>query len=429
MAGGEIMAASRADSLIQMNPETTQLRWKKVKEIFHEALRHEPSQRDGFLDESCDGDTHLRIEVESLLISFNEAETFLEEPILLRSSDRATQWQFTNDEVISHYRIVEPIGAGGMAEVYLAEDEKLHRQVALKVLSSEVIRDVDRLRRFKREALAVSALNHPNILTIFEFDSVNGINLLASEFVKGQTLRETLRNDSLEISDAIQIAIQVVSALQMAHSAGVIHRDIKPENIMIREDGYVKVLDFGLAKLTGDMRQRETDNAYAQAFSQPGVIMGTATYMSPEQARSASIDGRTDIFSFGVVFYEMLAGRPPFGGDTTTDIIAEVIQKVPSNPSSYNTAVSDKLDRIINKCLAKDRNDRYQTASDVLKELKELAKPFRGENRWAKLMSSTQELKINRKRRKYSMSAILIVLLLVIGIAVVYWYATPSDLQ
>src|SRR4030095_13153982 len=165
-----------------MNAEAAQLRWKRVKELFHEALRREPVDRDAFLDESCKGDPHLRIEVESLLISLSEAETFLEEPIL-PSLDTEVYWQFENNEVISHYRIVEPIGAGGMAEVYLAEDEKLHRRVALKVLSSEVLQDIDRLRRFQREALAVSALNHPNILTIFEFDSVNGINLLASEYV------------------------------------------------------------------------------------------------------------------------------------------------------------------------------------------------------------------------------------------------------
>src|SRR6187399_1256582 len=197
--------------------QAAQQRWKSVKELFHEALRREPAERDAFLGEICDGDTHLRIEVESLLISFNEVETFLEEPILLNSSKKEVHWQFANDEVVSHYRIVEPLGAGGMAEVYLAEDEKLHRQVALKVLSSEVLQDIDRLRRFKREALAVSGLNHPNILTIFEFDSVNGINLLASEYVKGKTLRETLRNGSLEISDALDIATQVVSALQTAH--------------------------------------------------------------------------------------------------------------------------------------------------------------------------------------------------------------------
>lgn len=408
-----------------------------AKEIFHEALRREPAERDVFLDGSCHGDPHLRIEVESLLISLNEAETFLEKPVLLASSEREIHWQFSNDEVISHYRIIEPIGAGGMAEVYLAEDERLHRQVALKVLPSEVLQDVDRLRRFKREALAVSALNHPNILTIFEFDSVDGINLLASEYVRGKTLCETLRDGSLEVPDAIDIAVQVASALQTAHNAGVIHRDIKPENIMIRDDGYVKVLDFGLAKLTGEMRSRENDRTHTQAFSMPGLIMGTATYMSPEQARSKSIDSRTDIFSFGIVLYEMLAGRAPFSGETTTDIIAEIIQKEPSSASVHNSAVPDKLDRIINKCLEKDRNDRYQTASDLLVDLREVSRPAgskddRPDARVKSTDDQMSETQIMRSAadtiaptsaKQYFVAAAVTSVLLILGIiAASYWY-------
>ena len=183
-----------------MDADAAKLRWKNVKELFHEALRRDAADRDSFLDRSCDGDPHLRIEVESLLIAFSEAEAFLEKPALISRSESKAAWQFSKDETISHYRIVEPIGAGGMAEVYLAEDEKLNRQVALKVLPSELLEDPDRLRRFKREALAVSALNHPNILTIFEFDTVNGINLLVSEYVRGKTLRDKLRVIVREIS-------------------------------------------------------------------------------------------------------------------------------------------------------------------------------------------------------------------------------------
>ena len=424
-----------------MNPDelhAARLRWKKVKEIFHEALRREPAERDVFVERSCDGDTHLRIEVESLLISFNDAETFLEEPILIKSSGREPHWQFENNELISHYRIVEPLGAGGMAEVYLAVDEKLHRKVALKVLSSEMLKIGDRLRRFKREALAVSALNHPNILTIFEFDSVNGINLLASEYVKGQTLRETLRDGSLELSDALDIAIQVVSALQTAHSAGVVHRDIKPENIMIRDDGYVKVLDFGLAKLTGDMRLRETANGHAQAFSQPGLIMGTATYMSPEQARSSSIDSRTDIFSFGIMLYEMLTGRVPFSGESTADIIAAVIQTEPVSVTSHTSAVPEEYDRIISKCLAKDRNDRYQTATELLADLKESAKSF---GRKDEQPNSSEEDQLSQPPpsivspratnpiSKYFVGATLIGITIILGLIALLWYLNRTGLQ
>ena len=358
-----------------MKPDAPSLKWKKVKEIFHEALRLPPSDRDIFLNRACKGDIDLRIEIESLLLSLNEAKSFLEQPPGLLSSERDVSWQFQNGELVSHYRIVERIGVGGMGQIYLAEDQKLHRQVALKVLPAKVLEDSDRLRRFKREALAVSALNHPNILTIFEFDDLNGVPLLVSEYVSGGTLRDRLRMGPLEVGAAIEIAVQVASALQTAHAAGVIHRDIKPENIMIRDDGYVKVLDFGLAKLTGEMRAKETDRTHTQAFSLPGMIMGTATYMSPEQARSRSVDTRTDIFSFGIVLFEVLTGKVPFSGDTTADIIAEIIQKEPAFPPRYEVPVPDELSRITMKCLEKERSNRYQTAAALLADLRAFSKP------------------------------------------------------
>ena len=427
-----------------MNTDAAQHRWKKVKELFHEALRLEPPERDVFLDRSCDGDTELRIEVESLLLSLNEAETFLEEPVLLAAPEGEVAWQFSTDQLISHYRILEPIGAGGMAEVYLAEDTKLHRQVALKVLPSGVLQDVDRLRRFKREALAVSALNHPNILTIFEFDSVNGINLLASEFVKGKTLRQAMRDGELKVSDAVKIAIQVASALETAHDAGVTHRDIKPENIMIRNDGYVKVLDFGLAKLTGDMRSREGSGTHTQSFSLPGLIMGTVTYMSPEQARSKSIDSRTDIFSFGIVLYEMLTGRPPFRGESMTDVIAEIIQKEPSSASTLNPQVPESLDRIVAKCLEKDRNDRYQTAADLLTDLRAAPKTIEVEAPVTEKTIQTQPTEVlhpdtrletneisisGTSKNRYWLPASIIGAALVLAIAGSFYWYRSSDPQ
>lgn len=425
------------------NADDAKRRWKRVKEIFHEALRRDGAERDVFLGEACAGDPLLRIEVESLLISLNEAKTFLEEPILLTSSPTSGYWQFSNNEVISHYRIVEPIGSGGMAEVYLAEDEKLHRQVALKVLPSEMLQNIDRLQRFKREAFAVSALNHPNILTIFEFDNVDGINLLASEYVRGETLREKLRDGTLEVAVSTNIAIQVASALQAAHAAGVIHRDIKPENIMIRDDGYVKALDFGLAKLTGDMRSKETDRTLTQAFSMPGMLMGTATYMSPEQARSTSVDCRTDIFSFGIVLYEMLAGRPPFTGETTADVIAEIIQKEPSSASTHNSAVTVELDRVISKCLEKNRRDRYQTSEDLLADLRTASehagarrraddKVDQQGNDFSKALVETSQQEPDSREKKHRLAAVVFGILLILGVvAASYWYlvATLRSLQ
>ena len=358
-----------------MGAEVGNRDWRRIKEIFHEALRRKESDRDEFLNECCDGDVDLRIEVESLLQSLQESKSFLEVPALSSSAGGAVAWQFSPGEIVSHYRVVKPIGAGGMGQVYLADDQKLPRQVALKILPGQVLENIDRLRRFKREALAVSALNHPNILTIFEFDEVNGIPLIASEYVRGNTLREILDNGPMDVGAATEIGGQVASALQTAHDAGVIHRDIKPENIMVRDDGYVKVLDFGLAKLTGDLRSQENDRTQTQAFSLPGVIMGTTSYMSPEQARSTSIDCRTDIFSLGIVLYEMVTGQLPFSGDTMTDVIAEILQKEPANASLCNSEVPEGLDRIIRKCLEKDRNDRYQTAGELCTDLRTLARP------------------------------------------------------
>ena len=445
MADGKSVAASRVDALefaklMPMSAEVGKRDWKKIKAVFHEALRLEQSDRDAFLNESCDGDIDLRVEVESLLLSLDQAKTFLEVPAMMTSSEGMIAWQYSEGEIVSHYRIVEPIGAGGMGQVYLAEDRKLHRPVALKILPSEVLENVDRLRRFTREAMAVSALNHPNILTIFEFDDVDGVPFLASEYVRGRTLRERLEDGPLEIDVATDIAIQVASALHTAHDAGVIHRDIKPENIMVREDGYVKVLDFGLAKLTGNLRSKETDRTRTQAFSMPGVIMGTATYMSPEQARSKSIDARTDIFSFGIVLYEMLAGGVPFSGDTTTDIIAEIIQKEPANASTHNPAVPAKLDRIVTKCLQKDRDDRYQTAADLLADLRASTKPVAkettpDESTATKDFSKTLQTAPSRgssdaTEQKYRLAALAAGAILILGIiAAAYWYLYRDNNQ
>src|SRR3982751_1680709 len=253
-------------------------RWKQVKTIFQEALRKDTAERDVYLDAVCASDVDLRIEVESLLISLNEAKSFLETPLLRTSARSYSQWQLVEGQEISHYKIIKTLGVGGMGEVYLAEDKKLQRSVALKLLPRSMVTDRQRLRRFRREALAVSALNHPNILTIFEADSVDGVYLFAAEYVGGETLRERLKCDRMDVGEALDVAIQIVSALQAAHKAGIVHRDVKPENIMIREDGYVKVLDFGLAKLTAEAPNASVSS---QLISNPSTLMGTASYMSP----------------------------------------------------------------------------------------------------------------------------------------------------
>ena len=348
-----------------------QRRWRQVRKIFNEALRHDAGERDVFLDSACAGDIDLRIEVESLLISLADARTFLEQPLISESGGKFETWQLSEGQTLSHYRIISPIATGGMGEVYLAEDEKLHRQVALKILPKVIFGNEERLRRFKREAELVSALNHPNILTVYEFGNEENLHFLACEFVNGETLREKLGNGRFNCSEILEIAVQITTALQAAHSAGVVHRDIKPENVMIRNDGYVKVLDFGLAKYD-DAASVDLRHQSFSFFSQPGIIMGTATYMSPEQARGMVVDNRSDLFSLGIVMYEMFAGRVPFSGDTTTDVIAAILQDEIVAICKVCPEVPAEIDGIIGRLLQKEKIDRYQSAADLLIDLKKI---------------------------------------------------------
>jgi len=265
-----------------------------------------------------------------------------------------------------------------MGEVYLAEDSRLHRQVALKVLPRTIASDTDHFGRFEREAYAASALNHPNILTIHEFGTAGETHFIASEFVQGETLRERLGRAHLTTNEILDITIQIASALQAAHGAGIIHRDIKPDNVMIRDDGYVKVLDFGLAKLSGPGQfgswPSDSDpeaQTKIQVQTQAGIIIGTVAYMSPEQARGNTVDSRTDIFSLGVVLYELLTRKQPFTGETINHTIVNIIEKEPP-PRSSTAAFPVEFEKIIAKCVAKKADQRYQTAKDLIVELKKL---------------------------------------------------------
>ncbi len=274
------------------------------------------------------------------------------------------------------YKIRSQIGAGGMGEVFLAEDLELERLVALKVLPGEFGENDDRVRRFVQEAKAVSALNHPNILTIYEIGTTGNARYIASEYIKGETLREKIKAKSLTVSETLDIAVQAVSALEAAHASGIIHRDIKPENIMLRADRLVKILDFGLAKLA----EKKSENIDAEAETrarmntQAGMILGTVAYMSPEQARGKEVDTRTDIWSLGVVFYEMLTGRQPFSGETISDLIASILIKEPQTFDKINPQISTELEEIIFKALKKNCDERYQTAKDLLDDLTHLKK-------------------------------------------------------
>src|SRR6266536_249759 len=275
---------------------------------------------------------------------------------------------------LSHYRVVSKLGAGGMGEVYLAQDTKLDRKVAIKFLHEEFSKDTDKLNRFIQEAKAASALNHPNILTVYEIGEVNGKNYIATELIDGETLRQHLSHEeSLPLNTILKIGVQVAEALSAAHQAGIIHRDIKPENIMLRKDGYAKVLDFGLAKLSepGAVGSRSTgseDATRVQVHTTPGMVMGTVSYMSPEQARGKVTDARTDLWSLGVVLYEMLAGKVPFTGETTNHTIVSILEREPL----LLEKVPAELQRIVRKSMSKDVDMRYQTAHDLLIDLKNL---------------------------------------------------------
>ena len=275
---------------------------------------------------------------------------------------------------LGRYEIRSQLGAGGMGEVYLASDTKLPRSVALKILPSEVAVDRNRMNRFVQEAKAASALNHPNILTIYEIDQFDSLHFIASEFVDGETLRQRMKSVRLSVRDVLELAIQIGSALSAAHDAGILHRDIKPENIMLRRDGLVKVVDFGLAKLISQQEPTSFASEAPTSFrTNPGTVMGTAHYMSPEQARGLELDPRTDVFSLAVVMYEMLAGRLPFEGSTSADVMASLLSEREAQPiGRYTTEISPELERIISKALRKNRAERYQTVKDMVLDLKSL---------------------------------------------------------
>ncbi len=326
-------------------------RWNQIEELLQSALDLEPGQRAAFLASACGGDDDLRREVESLLAQ--EPNSALSQHPLI---ERLRMPALFAGQQVSHYRIEERIGAGGMGEVYQARDDSLQRTVALKVLPPEFVDDPDRVRRFEQEALSASRLNHPNIVTIFEILESEGLRFIVTERIDGQTLREVLEETlKLEVQKALDIAIQIAAALKAAHTAWIIHRDIKPENVMVRDDGLVKVLDFGIAKLSEEPESTGpavTPDDRAN-LTVPGSILGTARYMSPEQARGEPLDGRTDLYSLGLVLHEMVTGQRP-------GALAERgrIEHVPR-----------EIERIIRKLLRPDRDARYSSASDLLDDL------------------------------------------------------------
>jgi eukaryotic-like serine/threonine-protein kinase len=343
-------------------------RWRQIDALLQAALEREPAERPAFLEEACSGDESLKMEVQSLLSTSEQALSLIDTPAFevaagLLSSNIP---ELVEGQLIGHCRVLSFLGAGGMGEVYLAEDEKLKRRIALKVLPVDYTRNQDRLRRFQQEAQAASALNHPNILTIHELGEVSGQQFIATEFVEGETLRQRLKREGLSLGEALDIAIQTASALAAAHKAGIVHRDIKPENIMLRPDGYVKVLDFGLAKLTDQHERTPHARVVDKSNISSGLVMGTVKYMSPEQAQGSSVDARSDIFSLGVMLYEMVAGRLPFEGETTSDLIAAILEEEPPPLTQFSPNAPKELQHIVTRSLRKDKQGRYQTVEELL---------------------------------------------------------------
>jgi serine/threonine protein kinase/thioredoxin-like negative regulator of GroEL len=366
----------------------TPARLQTIEEIFHAALDQEPDRVGAFLDTACEGDEVLRRKVEALLASHQQAGGFIETSAVGITTKIIENGQadLLVGRTIGHYKISKRIGTGGMGDVYLATDIAAGRKAALKLLPERFTGDAERLKRFQQEAHAVVGLNHPNILTIYEIGEDHSTHYIASELIEGETLRQRLMRGRMEVGETVDVAIQVASALSAAHETGIVHRDIKPENIMLRPDGYVKVLDFGIAKLAESTFAEPTADeaeSVTLAGTNLGSILGTVRYMSPEQARGVQVDKRTDVWSLGVVLYEMVTGHAPFTGETPArsatalqtapgEVMTSILEKEPPPLTSYLSRASAELQQIINQTLRKEREERYQSAHELLEAFQSL---------------------------------------------------------
>ena len=350
-------------------------KFKEIEKIYQAALEISPEKRRAYLREVCGDDDELRKEVESLLSFDTPSDQLINKTPELLAAEMFSEMKQTDFEgkEIDQYEIISQIGKGGMGTVYLARDKSLGRKIAIKFLDKKFSQDQDRLQRFFLEARTASALNQPNIITIYQIGEVDDHHFIATEFIEGKTLRQIIENEPLKLMSVVEIAIQIASALKAAHDAGIIHRDIKPDNIMVRPDGLVKVLDFGVAKLS---EQEFEDGISIRIETQQGMIIGTVDYMSPEQAGGEKVDTLTDIFSFGVVLYYMLAGKLPFEGESPSEIMSSILTKEPKSLDEFDENIPAELITIVKKALEKDKEKRFQTADEMLEELKQIQKAF-----------------------------------------------------
>ena len=347
-------------------------RWRQIEKIYHEALARPAEERAGFVAEVCTGDEELRAEVESFLHAHDRAGSFIETPPedLIAGMVAEEQGRSVLGRTLGHYRIESLLGAGGMGEVYRARDLRLEREVAVKILPESLAEDPEALRRFEREARAVAALSHPNILSIFDFGSEAGVHYAVMELLEGETLRERLRRGPLPWREAVEIAIAVCEGLAAAHAKGIIHRDLKPENLFLTRDGRVKILDFGIARVKREFApDAETLNETA---TRPGAMMGTIGYMSPEQVRGEPVEAPGDLFVVGCVLYEMIGGRRPFARPTAVETLAAILTEEPPPLAATHPAIPGELERLLRGCLAKSPSVRFHSAHDLAKGLRSI---------------------------------------------------------
>jgi serine/threonine protein kinase len=401
----------------------TPARFQTIEEIYRAALDQEPDQIGAFLDRACEGDELLRRKVEALLASRERAASFNETTAdgLATRIIQNGQADLLVGRTIGHYKISKRIGTGGMGEVYLATDITAGRKAALKLLPLRFTDDAERLKRFQREARAVVGLNHPNIVTVYEIGEDHSTHYIASELIEGETLRQRLMHGRIEVGEAVDVAIQVANALVAAHETGIVHRDIKPENIMLRPDGYVKVLDFGIAKLAEQQVPLTTprDEALSLVETNLGSILGTVRYMSPEQACGGQVDKTTDIWSLGVVLYEMVTGNAPFIGDTPREVMSSILEKEPPPLTHYIAHAPAELQQIISKTLRKDREERYHSAHELLQALKDLRHKLEVEADMARATAAPSWLRWTRSPTALA----LVVLVAALALALpFYWH-------